>query len=91
MANKNKNFFSGRLNAIRKARGKSLDDVFLETGIDKSRWSTYENNHRAPQMDTFIQMAQGMRLNRDELYYLIYGDAYDTVPVRKNRKAVPQD
>jgi len=90
MAVGNRNFFAGRLRALRRARGKSLDDAFLMTGVAKSRWSSYENNKRVPQMDTFIQMAHGMGFNRNELHYLIFGDAHDEVPLRKNKKAVPQ-
>jgi len=48
--------------------GKTQDDLSIETGIDQSLISRFENNYKKPTKDQKRRLAKALKLSKKELF-----------------------
>jgi transcriptional regulator with XRE-family HTH domain len=60
--------FGQRVRAIRRLKGLTQGEVAEVSGLDRAYWSHIEAGSYKPNLDTIVQVAQGLRVNLSELF-----------------------
>jgi len=56
------------LKRIRFLKGKTQDDLMIETGIDQGLISRFENNYKKPTQDQKKKLARALKASEKELF-----------------------